>query len=109
MPDDLMTNEPPPDAQLPVKELTKNELATKAKAAAQVELDSLEAEEAAEAERKRVKPVFRKHILVDLDGTGHYELMPLNGQEYLRRLIINGKNVEHVGEGENGVWCYRAM
>lgn len=66
--------------------------------------------EGAGEEVPRVVPDPAKHIFVDLSGSGSYELV-----EYYdpfgpsRRILFNGVNIEHVGDGENGVWQYRAM
>lgn len=49
------------------------------------------------------------HIGID-DGKGGYSLLEHpEAKDRLPRLVVNGRNVEHVSDGENGLWVYRSM
>lgn len=67
----------------------------------------------AEEVAEEVVPVLGEHIMVDMSGSGVYELLPAPEgwmEEKPRRLTISGQNVEHVEDHlESGVWCYRRM
>ncbi len=49
------------------------------------------------------------HIGLD-DGMGGFSLIEHpEAKDRLPRLTVGGRNVEHVADGENGIWIYRSM
>lgn len=64
-----------------------------------------------EAARKALLPTADPSIHIGIDdGKGGYSLLEHpEAKDKLPRLVVGGRNVEHVSDGENGVWVYRSM
>lgn len=78
-------------------------------AAAQAEHVDAVAEHAAAVKAAQPVPNPEIHIMLD-DGRGGSTLLEHpEAKEKMARMTVGGRNVEHVAEGENGVWIYRSM
>lgn len=89
--------------------------AAQAVADAKAMLDQATAEHAAAvadhaAAVQATQPVADPSIHIGIEKAGGYDLLEHpEAKDRLAKMTVGGRNVEHVSEGENGVWIYRPM
>lgn len=59
---------------------------------------------------KATQPIADPAIHIGIEKPGGYDLLEHpEAKERLAKMTVGGRNVEHVSDGENGIWVYRPM